>query len=149
MKLTLTWVGQPKDTQTKFGLKQKFSIKATEYADKYLDVWSSPVTKNWKVGDVVEVLEVTTREYNGKDYYSVVMPKANHGDNTEVMKKLEFVQGQNTKILLFMAELVDHKRTQTGENKPKIMGTDEDYPVLEHMPDFGEATGKDTSEIPF
>lgn len=78
MKLTITWLGQPKDIQTKYGPKQKNSLKAAEYGDKYLDFWVGTSTQNWKVGDSVEVEAVTDREYNGKTYYDVKMPKVDN-----------------------------------------------------------------------
>jgi hypothetical protein len=133
MKITLTWIGQPKDVQTKFGPKQKFSVKATQYGDNYLDVWSSPVTREWKVGQEVEVLSVDTREYSGKTYYDVKMPKANAGNNEEVMKKLETISNEIVKVKLVLAEVRD---VIVPKPTPKVAGTDIDYPQMEAEPNF-------------
>jgi hypothetical protein len=134
MKLNLTWVGQPKDVQTKFGTKQKFSVKATQYGDNYLDVWSSPVTRNWKTGDEVEVLSVDTREYQGKTYYDVKMPKAN-SLSPETQQMLEKILTNVTKINLkldYMAE----KLNLVKKEPAKIPGTNEDYPLFMSEPNF-------------
>lgn len=125
MKLNITWLGQPKDIQTKFGTKQKNSIKATEYGDNYLSFWCSPMTNSWKEGMEVEVIDVTTREYNGKTYYDIILPKANMGNNAEVMKALEEVRNQNARILLGIAEI--HKAL-IPPAKLKVGETEIDYP---------------------
>lgn len=127
-KLTITWLSSPKEVTTKFGPKQKNSIKASdsEYKDNYLSFWVSPVTRDWKVGDTVEVLDVTSREYNDKTYYDIVMPKANSTTNPEVMAKLDEILSYLAKFNLHITELVEHKRR---DEKPKITGTDIDYPT--------------------
>lgn len=114
MQLHITWLGQPKDIKTKFGMKQKNSIKATEYGDKYLDFWVTSQTKNWKTGDAVDVLEVKEREYNGKKYYDIFMPKADHpGVNAELQKTLEGMRYELTQIKLSLVELCGMKRIGT------------------------------------
>ena len=133
MKLHITWLGQKKEIKTKFGPKNKASLKATEYGDNYLDFWCSPMTDAWKVGDEIEVLDVTNREYNGKTYHDIVLPKANGGNNAEVMKALEEVRNQNTQILLGLREIY---KIVAPPVKSKVVGTDLDYPEMEAEPSF-------------
>lgn len=103
MKLKITWLGQPKEIQTKFGLKKKNSITAQgQYADNYLSYWLSPQTQNWKVGDEVEVSNVTTREHQGKTYYDIVMPKKDDAAKVEIMAlshKLDLISGQLRSVI--------------------------------------------------
>lgn len=131
MKLTITQVGNPKDVQTKFGLKQKSYIKASEKGDTYLSYWVSSATRDWKVGDVIEVLNVTSRDYNGKTYWDIVMPKTSGGIPPEVTKTLEEINGRTLKILLMVEEL--GKKLLPQENK--IPGTDMEYPEENINPD--------------
>ncbi len=138
MKLKITYLGTPKEITTKFGPKQKNSIKAEEKGNEYLSFWVSPVTRDWKVGDVIDVLDVTSREYNGKTYYDIVMPKANSTASPEIMAKLDEILGYLAKHNLYITELVEEKRKN---DKPKISGTETDYPTfesegLEEEPDF-------------
>jgi len=74
MKLTITWIGQPKTIETKYGPKQKNSLRATEYGENYLGYWMGSNTQ-WRVGDVVDVEAVTPRDYNGKTYHDIFMSK--------------------------------------------------------------------------
>lgn len=136
-KLTINWIGTPKEINTKFGLKQKNSIKANEFAEgEYLSYWVSPVTSQWKVGEVIEVDAVTPREYNGKTYYDIQMPKANHGNNVDVMKKMEeILNGMTTiklniaEIKLAIVELLADKRSRMGESMSGATSTTSvDYP---------------------
>lgn len=132
MKLTLTYVGQPKEVQTKFGLKQKNSVKAQEKGDTYLSFWVTPSTRDWKVGDVVEVQDVTSREYQGKTYYDIVMPKASGGLPPEVGEKLERILVAVTKMNLKLDTIYNEM-----EKKPRDMKK-EYAPFLDnetHIPD--------------
>lgn len=88
MKLNITQLGTPKEVQTKFGVKQKNYIKAKEYNDNFLSFWVNGYTKDWQVGKEIEVENVTTREYNGKTYYDIILPKTNGGMGLEATKIL-------------------------------------------------------------
>lgn len=133
MKLKITYLGAPKDVQTKFGMKQKNSIKASgsEFGDNYLSFWCSSSTQGWKVGDEIEVEAVVPRDYQGKTYYDILMPKVGQALNPEVMKLLNEIANRSLKTHILIEELVNWKRIQTGEVKPKIIGTDIDYPMPE------------------
>lgn len=131
MRLTITQIGTPKEVQTKFGPKEKNFLKAQEHGDKFLNYWLSSATRVWRVGDVVEVLDVTSREYNGKTYYDIVMPKTSGGIPPEVVKALEEINGRTLKIQLMVEEL--GQKLLPPENKIN----DLDYPE------------EDTSGIPF
>lgn len=134
MKIKISYLGTPKDVQTKFGPKQKNSIKGdkmedgTNFGGNYLSFWLSPLTGQWKVGDTVDVENVTTREYQGKTYYDIQMPKANMGNFAETAKRFEEVMNKLMKMNILIEELVEHKRR--GE-KTKVTGTDIDYPTAE------------------
>lgn len=67
MKLTITKIGVPKQIKTSKGMSEKNYIKATEYGDKFLNYWVGVTTKNWKVGDVVEVDGVEEEQYINKE----------------------------------------------------------------------------------
>jgi hypothetical protein len=120
MKLTITQLGQPKVVSTKFGNREKSYIKAQEYGDNYLSHWVSQDTKAWAVGQVIEA-EVKTREYNGKTYYDLVLPK--RGFNNEKIDKIY-------DLMLVMVE--EHKKMKEyfvakfGVVEPK---KDDNYPV--------------------
>ncbi len=147
-KLTITFIGQPKDVTTKFGPKQKNSIKTIEHGDKYLSYWVSPATSGWAVGQTVEVDQVTSREWQGKTYWDIVMPKKdapNAKQHEEVMKYL-------VPLSILVKELVMWKRDQTGENKNKVPGTDIDYPEMNetNTPSFDSSIRKvEDNELPF
>lgn len=122
MKLKITAIGEPKDVQTKFGLKQKSYIKAQEHGDKYLSYWLSSSTRDWRVGDEIEVVEVASREYNGKTYYDVIMPKTSGGLPPEVAKSIEELKSDMTRVKLAIATL------EKKVFPPTITGTDIPYP---------------------
>lgn len=111
-RLKITWIGEEKQVETRFGIKPKNSIKAAEYNDNFLNYWVTSQTRGWKVGDVIEVEEVKPREYNGKTYYDIVMPKmANFApNNAEVLKKLESIAFDISNIKLSLVELCNLKR---------------------------------------
>lgn len=104
MKITISWVGEVKLTKTKFGDKNKFSVKTQEEGDKFLDVWLKPNVPTWKVGEVHEIEGITPREYNGKTYYSVKFAGKN--------KNLEEVENRITKIELRLATLENQLKPQ-------------------------------------
>lgn len=118
MKLNITWLGQPKEITTRFGPKQKNSIKAKEYGDNFLSFWVSPMTREWAVGKEIEVENVTTREYNGKTYYDIILPKANMGNIAEVMKALEEIRGTLTKHGLMLTQIGQAVIPQKKDNYP-------------------------------
>jgi hypothetical protein len=81
LKLTITKMGTPNTVVTKYGPKDKNWLQAQEYGTKYLNYWLGDTAKNWKVGDVIEVLAVEERTYpskkTGKDEisYDIKLPK--------------------------------------------------------------------------
>lgn len=127
MKLKIEWLGKIQDVQTRFGLKQKSSIKVSNepYADKFLSYWLSPQTKEWAVGKEIEVESVDERDYQGKKYYDIKMSKGQFGGMAELSKKVEGMEFKLVKMNLLLEELVEAKRK---DEKIKITGTDIDYP---------------------
>jgi hypothetical protein len=159
MKLNITWVGTPKSINTKYGPKEKFSIKATEYGENYIDVWSSVSTKDWKVGQQVEVLSVDEGEYNGKKQYTVKMPKADNrpqnGQSPETSKQIAQLVLDNGhihhKLDAIMKFLKDNivQRTSAGTPVPDFTPrTMNQSPVSStFMEVFGDDVNPD--DIPF
>ena len=131
MRLKITQIGNPKDVQTKYGVKQKNYIKVEEHGDKFLSYWVTSATASWKVGDNVEVENVTNREYEGKTYYDVVMPKTSGGVPAELSRSMEEVLGKLTKLNLMVSELLEAKRIRDLELEATAV-----YPPLEDYPDF-------------
>lgn len=131
IKLTITQLGTPKDVETKFGTKQKNYLKATEYGDTFLNYWVSPATKDWKVGQVIEVESVEKRDYTGQDgtlrtSHDIKMPKFN-GIGAEVQKILEEINGKLTIQGLALREIAEWVRKQ--DKRPEVVpGTDIPYP---------------------
>ena len=146
-KLTISWLGQKKDINTKFGLKQKQSLKATQRNDTYLDFWCSPLTDAWRIGDTIEV-EVKSREYNGKTYYDIVLPKANMGNLAEVYKRFEKLEGQMVKFGLAMAQVeakLFPQKTPAGAHYP----TPEEEGIVLDDHTGEEANLEQLDEVPF
>lgn len=63
INLTLTYVGRKPRTSASGKPYTSLSIKAKEYGDKWLSGFDSNETKNWNIGDVVEVEVVQKGEY--------------------------------------------------------------------------------------
>lgn len=94
MKLKITQIGQPKDVQTKYGLKQTNWIKAEEYGDKYLNYWLGESTKSWATNVIIEVESVEPRDYTAKDgtlktAYNIKLPRTGFGELIKRIEKLE------------------------------------------------------------
>lgn len=148
-KHKITWVGEKKDVQTKFGLKQKFSIKV-EGNDNFISVWVNATTANWKVGQEIEC-EIKSREYNGKTYYDAEIPKQaqNSGQLTELITRVNQLdtavrKGNNylEKIFRHMAGIEKIDTTSNGSSMPDFDPKDINYPTDEpNIPDI--------SQIPF
>lgn len=73
-KLEIIRVGQTKQVQTKFGLKDKTGVIFKQYPDIWHDIWS----KDLKVGQIVEGTR-DSREWEGKTYWSFNFPKKEKG----------------------------------------------------------------------
>lgn len=124
LKITNTW--PPKDVNTRFGPKKKFSIKATGHnlgSNEFLGVWLSSATQDWKVGDEVEVVDVVEETGgDGKVYRNVIMPKSSGGLPPEVAKSIEELKSDMVRVKLAIATLEKKVFPAT------IQGTDIPYP---------------------
>ena len=129
--ITINWVGESKVINTTWGLKQKFSVKAKEEGDKFMDVWLKPDAPIWKVGEVREIESVEPREYNGKTYYSIKLPRPN--PIPEILKRMETIENQYSKLAIRITNL-ENQLNPTKEI---------DYPKMKEEPDF------DPKEPPF
>lgn len=127
MKLQIVQLGEIKPVQTKFGPKEKRLIKTKEYGENLISVWVNPEVKNWQVGQEVEG-EVKSREWQGKTYYDLVLPKK--AFNNEKIDKIY-------DLMLVMVEehktLKEYLVAKLGIVEPKK----NDYPVNDlDMPTF-------------
>ncbi len=109
IKLTITKIGEPKDVQTRYGKKQKSWIMAKEYGENFLSYWVNGYSKDWGVGKEVEVERVDERDYQGKKYYDVIIPRldreANSARITQLLSELNTRTGLiNNKI----DRIIDH-----------------------------------------
>lgn len=127
MKLKLTYVNRVERTSKAGKPFTSLSIKAEEYNDKYLSGFGNKANESWKVGDVVEVDKVVEVVKEGKTYLNFEIAKP----EDKVAKYFEQILGKLTRQNLLLEELVAYKRLQTGEEKPKIAGTNIDYPMPE------------------
>lgn len=120
-KLTITAIGIPKQ---RMGTKRPFEtnyIKAKEFNNEFLNFFVNKTTSQWKVGQKVEVESVETREYTAKDgslktSYDIKLPR--FGGNSDVMKALEEVRGQNAKMLLMLTQIGQHLMPPKPDNYP-------------------------------
>ena len=95
-----------KQLETKYGLKDKWII--TDENDRMLDAFVGNWNKDWKEGQEIDVKDsqITSREYNGKTYYSIQAPpeaKKAWGaqvDLTPIMNALRQIYELNSRILV-------------------------------------------------
>ena len=127
-KQKITWVGERKPIQTKYGDREKFSIKTDRHGDKFISVWVNGVSGKWKIGDEIEV-EVKEREYNGKKYYDAELPKQapNSGQMTEVITRLgqiaftvDKVDSRVNKIFRHLSGVERLDQTSDGSDMPRF-----------------------------
>lgn len=102
VKLTITQIGTPKQYQGSKGPFEKNYLKATEYGNEFLNFFVNQTTRQWKVGEVVEVEAVEKQDYTSKQDGSlktslnIKLPK--FGGNADVMKALEELNNRVSKI---------------------------------------------------
>jgi hypothetical protein len=70
----------------------------------------------WKDGDEVEIVIYEGKEFQGKKQWNFKLPRK----EDKIAKVQEEILSKLTKIDLQLAELVMHKRVQTGEEKLKV-----------------------------
>lgn len=131
MELTIKDMGTPKDIKTKYGVKQKNWIKASEKGDNFLSYWVSNATKDWMIGKTVTVDDVVPREYEGKTYYDIVMPKLPQHNQAPDNASLERILSNQVKHGLALQQILE---IVTRDEKRKVAGTDIDYPEWEGEP---------------
>lgn len=93
MKFTITKTSTPKDIQTRFGLKKKTGVLVAEFPDIWHDVWADGL----KVGQVIEG-ERTSRDWEGKTYWSIQLPKKGEQAVQAVKSVEEKVEQLLTKV---------------------------------------------------
>lgn len=156
-KVTLSFVGRYTTDKNNNPLVSKktgkpytsLRIKTNEHGDKYLSGFDSAETKEWKVGDVVEV-EV---EQKG-EYLNFSVPKANHRPAGGGMSEEQFallmreVRAINTNVLRVWAEVDPEKNmtsagtkvpdfSEVGEVTAPVFATDRTLPNVQNdVPEF-------------
>ena len=70
-----------RNIETKFGLKEKWSIRFAEKPDLWVDVWQGNWCKNWVIGARVKIEDDQwqSREYQGKPYWTIRAPEGARG----------------------------------------------------------------------
>lgn len=122
VKLTLTYVNRVQRTSTKTNKPfTSLSLKATEYGDNFLSGFGNAQNSNWKVGDVVEVAEVKQVQKGDKTYYNFEMPKAQNGNDPELMETLRQI---NFKLDTLKSYLI-------GVHKAVVTSDEPEYPTPE------------------
>lgn len=129
-KYTIKWIGEPKDITTKYGVKQKFSIKV-EGNDNYLGVWASQANRDWKIGQEIEGTITESAGRDGKKFFNFDMPKKND-EALALVKSLEITVNLMKRKVDEMYE--DYSKKKADETRGY------------HYPEPEE---EDISEIPF
>ncbi len=115
MLYTIERVGETKQIQTKFGLKDKTGVIFKEFPNVWHDIWA----KDLKVGQEVEG-ERTSREYNGKIYWTFNFPKKSEvavNAVKDVSHRLQGIEITLGRILSYL-ELNLPRRTSDGKLMP-------------------------------
>lgn len=131
-KYKISWIGEKKDITTKFGVKQKFSIKV-DGNNEFLGVWASPATDSWAKGMEVEGNITQSAGRDGKIFWNFDLPKKND-QALELVKLLEITVSR-------LKDKVE-KLEKEKMNKPEYNLTSDGTKV----PDFSEV---DADSIPF
>lgn len=131
-KLTLSYVGRfttKKDGTPLVGKTGKpytsLRIKCNEYGDKYLSGFDNASTKDWKEGMTIEA-EI---EEKG-EYLNFSVPKKEDLRATELENKLTTLTLRFNKLMQILVE-----KGILELPKPKIPGTEVDYPDEEIRPE--------------
>ena len=59
----ITAISSIKQIQTKNGLSDKITIQTAEHGTKYLGVWADDASRNWRVGDTVDITVTQNGQY--------------------------------------------------------------------------------------
>jgi hypothetical protein len=102
---------------------ESIGIQVVEFPDIWINGFGNKETANWKEGDKISVL-IQDHEYNGKISKQFNFPKKEDVNS----KALEEINVKLTTIKMLLNELVLEKRKN---DKPKVSGTDIDYPQEE------------------
>ena len=135
-KLTLTWVKREQKTSKAGKPYTALSLKANEYADRYINGFGNKANVNWKEGDTVEVLNVTEKDYNGKKYLNFEMPSVEAATN-EIKGELVGLSLGMGKLNFKLDQIIEHlagtkRLDRTSDGKP--------------MPNFNKPTTQKQAE---
>jgi len=137
---TITRVGTPKTIETKFGPKVKTGVQTVEYPDVWHDVWAGNLMNGQKLEGTR-----TSREYQGKTYWSIELPKkseqAVQAVKKEVGDKLEQILNDLTTLKLGMRQIASFLETnmikRTSDGKPMPF-QDDNKSSTAYFPSTGE-----------
>ena len=131
MIYTITTVSRQEKTSKAGKPYTSMGIKVRELGDVWVNGFGNKDNAGWKEGDKIE-MTINDDEYNGKISKKFETPKKGEVDNVKLDEILSKITIQN----LHMMEIVEWIRKQQPTPKPKITGTDVDYPGG----DLGEPT---------
>lgn len=98
-KITITKIFDPKT----FGDFTSQSVFTKEYPNVYIG-GDAKISKDWKVGDVVEVV-ITEKEKNGKIYKNFSLPKK----ADEALDRITKLESRVTKLELSIERIIEEK----------------------------------------
>ena len=130
--------GQPYVSQKTSKPYARLKVKLDKQEEKDITLFAWDLNNIPKVGDTIKGEIKEQPEYNGKKQYIFEFLKKENPNS----KALEDLLVKMTLMSLKLDELVAWKRKETGEDKPKIAGTDIPYPTQ-------ESEGIDENNIPF
>ena len=122
MKVTITNISRKERTSQRTGKPFiSLGLQTVEHGAKWMSGFDGPSTKDWKIGDTVEVIV----EQKG-DYLNFSVPKV--GD------KLEEVVNRITAVQMDVKEILSLLKVKPVSVDPKDWNLDEGFPSPEDLP---------------
>jgi hypothetical protein len=119
--MKLTYVKRDQKTSKAGKPYTSLSIKTEQHGDRFINGFGNKENEGWKVGDEVEV-NVSEKEYNGKMYLNLEMPKIADkvNDLAKEFNSIGFKLGViGVKIDKIIGHLAGHTRLDvTSNGKP-------------------------------
>lgn len=96
-----------KEANTKYGPKMKILVLQNKI---YYAAWENDVSSQWKVGQEIDV-EVKSREWEGKTYYDIILPKQSYksAQQSDDLQEIKNMLGQIMHEVLELKALAQSK----------------------------------------